>query len=252
MPRGETARRGHLTSQAPESRPGHPTSSPTLATPPAQPAAASASKRKGVVQSAPSTADDVAPMQGFALVDFRNLQEDLARGATPMIALEEVLDAVVGGFRRWRSVREIDVRLYGGWLDERGNPSQNANAFMPLLPFLRGRRQGTIVRPSLALGLLKFPYLRLRGTVRITRRGRRQKMVDQMIGCDALYLALRPHDDLLVAVFTGDDDLLPPLLIANACGEGEVRWMRGQGRDRPNDARLSSFGVVVDGGAWNA
>ena len=186
------------------------------------------------------------------MVDFRNLQEDLAQGATPTIAIEEVLDAVVGGFRRWRPVREIDVRLYGGWLDEHGHLSANANDFTRLLPYLRGRRQGTIVRPSLALALLMFPYLRLRGTVRVDSRRRRQKMVDQMIGCDAMYLAVNPLEDVLVAVFTGDDDLLPPLLMANACDGSEVRWMRGEGQDRPNDAGLPSLGVTIDTGAWNA
>ena len=73
-----------------------------------------------------------------------------------------------------------------------------------------------------------------------------------MIGCDAMYLAVNPLDDLLVAVFTGDDDLLPPLLMANAFGDSDVRWMRGEGQVRPNDARLTNLGVTIDTGAWNA
>ena len=186
------------------------------------------------------------------MVDFRNLQEDLAQGATPTLAIEEVLNAVVGRFRRWRPVREIDVRLYGGWLDERGNPSENANTFMRLLPFLRGRWQGTLVRPSLAVALLRFPYLRLRGTVRGQSRRRRQKMVDQMIGCDAMYLALSRLEDVPVAVFTADDDLLPPLLMASAYSGSDVQWMRGQGRPRPNDPQLSNLHIAIDDGAWNA
>ena len=136
------------------------------------------------------------------------------------------------------ALRELDVRFYGGWTDEHGLPSRDAHWLLQTLPALRGRRDGLIVRPSLAMAMLQFPDLILRGTVRLQTRQRRQKMVDGMLGCDAVFAATEGLTR--VGVVTGDDDLVPATLSAHAVNADLTVWMRprttGEGL---NDRRLA-------------
>ena len=185
-----------------------------------------------------TASDDVT--QGLALVDYDNLRgfrrksrADLEQHAAELVA------TLVREFRiLFPDLRELDVRFYGGWTDEYGLPSRDAHWFLQTLPTLRGRQGGLIVRPSLATAMIQVPDLILRGTVRLEARKRRQKMVDGMLGCDAVFASVEGLTQ--VGVVTGDDDLVPATLSAHAANADLTVWMRPRTAGRgPNDRGLA-------------
>lgn len=183
---------------------------------------------------------------GLALVDYDNVYE-YKKGSKADIELgtEKLVDALVRSFQiAFPGLMELDVRFYGGWTDERGLPSPMALLLSGILPGLRGRRRGLIVRPSLAMAMVRFPDTILRGTVRLSAKPRRQKMVDGMLGCDAMFIAAT--DPVPIGIVTDDDDLVPAALSAHAANMKQVVWMRsrpvGQGL---NDRSLSDCGLRI-------
>ena len=167
-------------------------------------------------------------MQGLALIDFDNYRGIHAKSRADLELYAEVLvDDISRTFSlTFPESRELDIRLYGGWTDPSGTPSRDAWWLMGLLPGLRGRRHGLIVRPMLATTMLQFPELLLRGTVRDGRRGSRQKMVDGMMGCDAMFMT---NEGLAyVGVVSDDDDLLPATISAHARCPGGLVWIRSR------------------------
>jgi len=183
---------------------------------------------------------------GLALVDFHNFVADRTDRSGIQAAAEDAVDAAVQAFVHWGSVAALDIRFYGGWLDEDGHPSPNAQTLLATLPDLRGRRRGVVVRPELAMATMVEPTLRLHGTVRLRGGRRREKMVDQMIGCDMVFLAGSGGSFADIAVFSSDDDLIPPLLMANKIKPNLARWVRKQStHTRPNDQRLRHLGLII-------
>ena len=152
------------------------------------------------------------------------VQRDKKSKADLELDTETLVDDVARAFSFvFPKMRELDVRLYGGWTDEAGLPSRDASWLHELLPNLRGRRHGLIVRPALATTMIRFPDLLLRGTVRGQGRSRRQKMIDGMLGCDAMHMA---SDGLAyVGIVTDDDDLLPAALFAHGINAGVLVWI---------------------------
>ena len=183
---------------------------------------------------------------GLALVDFHNFMPDRGGASRVQDAAAHTVEAVADTFADSRNTTTLDIRLYGGWLDEDGHPSPNAQTLLATLPYLRGRRRGMVVRPELAMAMMVEPSLRLHGTVRLRSGRRREKMVDQMIGCDAMFLAKGDGRHADVAVFSGDDDLVPPLLMAHSFKPGMTRWVRKPSSyARPNDKRLRRLGLLI-------
>ncbi len=135
-------------------------------------------------------------MQGLALIDLDNFRERNKKSKADLeFDTKSLIDEVVRAFAIvFPVVRELDVRLYGGWKDKRGSPTQEASWLYELLPSFRGRRNGVIVRPALATTIIQFPKFLLRGTLRGQGGNKRQKMVDGMLGCDALYIATQGGD----------------------------------------------------------
>lgn len=185
-------------------------------------------------------------MQGLALVDYDNVCGYRNKSKSDFELHTEVLvDTVAQSFRSvFPAVTELDVRLYGGWIDERGLYSPAALSLFEVLPGLRGRRHGLIVRPSLATTLVQFPDLMLQGTVRLQARPRRQKMVDGMIGCDTMFVAAEGLTR--VGVVTDDDDLVPSTLSAHAGRATLIVWMRTRPvGDGLNDRNLVDRGLSI-------
>ena len=195
-------------------------------------------------------------MQGLALVDYDNMCEARGtgrRGRTgqrwTQVDFERrtagLLDAITRVFSvAVPELRELDVRFYGGWTDERGIPSPAAFRLLQVVSALRGRRGGVIVRPSLAFAMCELPGVILRGTVRMRSKNKRQKMVDGMLGCDARFAAA--GGQVPVGIVTDDDDLVPAALSARAAGSQRVMWMR----PRPagaglNDDILLALGLQI-------
>ena len=200
--------------------------------------------------SSPTTSSETMP--GLALVDYDNLRGFRRKSLADFeLHAAELVDTLIRAFRSgFPDIRELDVRFYGGWTDEFGLPSRDHLWFLRTLPRLRGRRHGLIVRPALATAMLQFPELILRGTVRFAaqqpgrKRQARQKMVDGMLGCDAVFAVAAGF--ARVGVVTGDDDLVPATLSAHAANSGLTVWMRprraGTG---PNDRSLIERGLRI-------
>ncbi len=184
-------------------------------------------------------------MQGLALVDYDNLCPRIRSEHEVEIRTAELLDLIACASQAaFPGLRELDVRLYGGWIDEQGVHSPSALWLLPLLPALRGRRQGLILRPTLAMAMLQFSDIELRGTIRLQAKPRRQKMVDAMLGCDAIFAATLGQSR--VGIVSDDDDLLPAALSVHAADPAGAAWMRrraaGEGL---NDRALSDCGVRI-------
>ena len=184
-------------------------------------------------------------MQGLALVDYDNLCPRTRFEHEVEIRTAELLDLIARASQAaFPGLRELDVRLYGGWIDEQGVHSPSALLLLPLLPALRGRRQGLLLRPTLAITMLQFSDIELRGTVRLQAKPRRQKMVDAMLGHDAVFAAMLGQSR--VGIVSDDDDLLPAALSAHAADPAGAAWMRrraaGEGL---NDRALSDCGVRI-------
>lgn len=186
-------------------------------------------------------------MPGLALVDYDNLSPPPRPGRdAPRPGAGKVVEAVAISFcRAFRDVRDLDIRLYGGWIDERGGRTQAALGLDAELLLVRNRVRGVEVRPVVATDILQVPDLVLRGTVRRRARRVRQKMVDGMLGCDAIYAASLGMER--VGVVTDDDDLVPALLAARvgSPAPGPV-WMRRRATGAaPNDDLLAERGVRI-------
>lgn len=107
---------------------------------------------------------------------------------------------------------ELHVRLYGGWLTERGEYTPRGEWLLGALPSLRGRRRTWRVLPEIALSIMHYPGTPLVGSYRAARTGSEQKMVDTMLAVDMLFVATSPGGKLVLV--TDDDDLVPPTLAA--------------------------------------
>ena len=184
--------------------------------------------------------------QGLALIDYDNFRRrDKKSKADFELDTETLVDDVARAFVIiFPNARELDVRLYGGWTDEAGLPSRHASWLHELLPDLRGRRHGLIVRPALATTMIQFPELLLRGTVRGHGQNRRQKMIDGMMGCDAIRTAM---DGLTyVGIVTDDDDLLPSTLFAHDIDADVLAWLRTREvGSAMNDGALLDYGLRI-------
>ena len=200
----------------------------------------------------PSDSSPERIRQGLALVDYDNLCRYDKNPTTADVELRtlELIDLLASAFRAaFSRLTELDIRFYHGWIDERGFHSPAAVRLLGVLPGLRGRRSGLIVRPSLATTMVGFPRIVLKGTVRLRIPRRRhprweQKMVDGMLGFDALSAA--EEGATRVGIVTDDDDLVPAVLSAHAARAESIVWMRrrpsGSGL---NDRNMTERGVRI-------
>ena len=185
--------------------------------------------------------------QGLALVDYDNLcrYEKTPTKADVELRTQELVDLLASAFRAaFSRLNELDIRFYGGWIDERGLASPDSVRLREILPGLRGRWSGLIVRPSLATTMVRFPRMILKGTVRLRTPRRRQKMVDGMLGFDALSAA--EGGATRVGIVTDDDDLVPAVLSAHAARAESIVWMRPRPAGRGlNDRSMTERGVRI-------
>lgn len=184
--------------------------------------------------------------QGLALVDYDNMCRYTNDSKVDIeLHTVDLIDTLAQAFRDiFPDLKELDVRLYGGWIDEFGIVSPVAYWLLQILPVLRGRRHRLIVRPSLATAMVQFPNMILQGTVRLHGRRKRQKMVDSMLGCDAMFIAAT--DLVRIGLVTDDDDLVPAALSAHTANPALMVWMRPRSIGRGlNDQKLSAQGLRI-------
>ena len=177
----------------------------------------------------------------IAFIDYDNVAMELFGRGDTVPALAEIVHVAVEAVRRdLPFVRTLDLRLYGGWLDESGFFSSPAARLLPELRRFRGLRGGIRIATSLALALRGVPDCRLIGSLRVTASRRRQKMVDGMLTLDICFSASDPG---VVVMISDDDDLVPAALMASRAG-GTVHWLRLRDRPSCNDAMLDRELVV--------
>lgn len=149
--------------------------------------------------------------------------------------IRHLLDEV----RNFGGIREVDIRLYGGWLDEVGSHTQCASWLLTSASSSRGRWNGLLVRPALIRSTIWRPDDELRGTFRSRAATPRQKMVDGMIILDLVYFAQNDSSRLLL--ISDDDDLVPGALAAAGLRRDAISWARlCSAGDRPNDSLCQS------------
>ena len=95
--------------------------------------------------------------------------------------------------------------------------------------------------------MTRFPLVKLRGTIRLQSRRRRQKMVDGMLGFDALHFASNAAPPLGgLGIVSDDDDMIPALLTVHDASATSTIWLRkravGSGL---NDSALERHGVSI-------
>lgn len=184
--------------------------------------------------------------QGVAFVDYDNMGGYKNESKTDIeLHAVDLVNTLTQKFRDiFPGLKELDIRFYGGWIDEFGIHSPVAYWLLQILPVLRGRRHGLIVRPSLATTMVQFPNVVLRGTVRLHTRRKRQKMVDGMLGCDAMFVAAT--DLVRIGLVTDDDDLVPAALSAHTANPALMVWMRSRSTGIGlNDQKLSAQGLRI-------
>lgn len=143
-------------------------------------------------------------------------------------------------------VREVEVRLYGGWLDQDG-------LFLPLAEWIladlashRSLSHGIRLKPTLCVSLAQRPGYRLFGTCRTDTRPRRQKMIDLMVGFDAHFFA-RTYASPIV-VLCDDEDFVPAAILSRVSPvpKSDLVWVKSNSmRRRPNDLELTRLGVRI-------
>lgn len=180
------------------------------------------------------------------LIDYDNVRPHReSNRLDACLNLEQLIQDLVATLRIvMPGLRELRIRLYGGWLDERGQFSHLANWITPALEDQRGVRDGVRVLPRMALSPLCQPDARLRGTVRLEPRRRRQKMVDGLIIIDAVTLGMQKVERLCVV--SDDDDLVPGVLASRILFGVEASLLRTVNRPLAlNDSILTRCGAEV-------
>lgn len=135
---------------------------------------------------------------------------------------------------------EVAVRLYGGWINERGHLTQRCQWIVARLDTIRGLRRNVRLLPHLVHSIAQRSDLQLKGTCRTSRSPPEQKMVDTMIAVDLLHYAALGHPILLA---TDDDDLVPAILAARLCRNPHIMLARR----RPLGAGLNDDACLADG-----
>jgi hypothetical protein len=191
----------------------------------------------------------VAPtLSSVALVDLLNVNP----AAKTDHDYEDLMDLVGDLIRRTLApdtptgqVHEVDCRLYAGFTDRHGGATEQYTRTLRQLRRLTGLQDRVRIVPRIARALACFPYTNLRGTY----KNGAQKMVDQMLGHDALFYArLGTYDSMLI--IANDDDYVPALLTVATQTRKAVKWLRKRSVAE-NDRLFSGLPLVfLNDGAW--
>lgn len=166
-------------------------------------------------------------MSAVALVDYDNVRA--VKPERTQVEVESNLAQVVAqvhrvGREELGTAGEIEIRLYGGWVNEKGHYTRNAQWMFSAMRYHRGRREGILIKPQLITSLSIRPGDHLVGTFRAFASPPGQKMVDGMIMVDALHYSDSRCDSLMI--FSDDDDLVPAAVTAAMNRSRGVRWIR--------------------------
>lgn len=146
---------------------------------------------------------------------------------------------------RYGRISELQVRLYGGWLDERGQATGRADWIYRVVGDMRGRRNGVRVLPQVATTIASCPDDALIGLCRKRAGSREQKMVDTMMTVDLLHFA--QERDAILLVMSDDDDMVPGVLAAASYWAKPV-WLLRRRKDGAglNDRVCRKYVAAID------
>jgi hypothetical protein len=157
--------------------------------------------------------------------------------------VRDLLERVVVPERHGRGVAEVDLRVYGGFFAHDGTSTAPYSFLIRRMKAVEGLSNGMRIRVSPAVSLACKSSARIIGTY----RDGRQRMVDQMLAQDALYLA--SNYDVL-GILADDEDYFPAILALSTLSKVPVRWLRQRPTGR-NDAHLSTSRVLtLTDSAW--
>jgi hypothetical protein len=189
-------------------------------------------------------------MQVYVFVDYDNVKL-IPKELSDAEAEQNVLAIVDAAASITKSLHnqagELAIRLYGGWTDIAGMPTERALRLYRVLDRLAKRMQGF----RIGLELVVSPILGDEHLVGLWRDGG-QKMVDTLMTADVTWCAL--SIDCPLILMSDDDDMTPAAATA-------ARIVRGNWSRRPlclsrmrscgegmNDRLLENAGVYFGGG----
>jgi hypothetical protein len=183
----------------------------------------------------------------LALVDFASI---CPSGGEPGHA--DALDLLAVMIRArcgWPSalrstVHEVDCRIYGGFRDVAGSPTESRVWLTKHLARARGLKDGIRVVPVLVEAIACAPARTLIGTI----ANGRQKMVDAMIAED-LSLFARSGEHRSIMLISDDEDFVPVVLSVSRTTPTEVRWLRQRAVGR-NDRHFEPSVTLLTDARW--
>lgn len=184
-------------------------------------------------------------MQVFALVDYDNVkpeQKEKAKVDVEENVFRIAQRASVAARELFPGVKDLSLRLYGGWTDKANNNTASGNWIYGAAGKVRGRHNGVRVTPEIAVnnydcGLPQF--------VGLYRDGG-QKMVDTLIVSDLITFC--SNFDCPVILLSEDDDMIPGIVASRSARRNMALL-----RNRPlgagmNDHVVGSLNIQIAGG----
>jgi uncharacterized LabA/DUF88 family protein len=144
-------------------------------------------------------------MAALVLADFDNFRSPKNYDELECELTLLKIKSAIKKIERFLENEDILVRLYGGWIDEKGKYTLRGQSLMRSTYHLRTRIGRKTVKPEIALGVIGSGRL-INGLFLSNRK--EQKMVDTLIAVDSL----RANDFSELVFLSMDTDLLPPVL----------------------------------------
>jgi len=141
------------------------------------------------------------------------------------------------------AVWEVDCRVYGGFRDIRGQPTERKAWLVRHLRLAGGLRDGVRIVPRLAESIICAPGATLVGTY----ANGQQKMVDAMIAEDMGAFARTSPSSLLL--ISDDDDFVPTVLGLSRTTAAPILWLRQRAAGR-NDLHFTSTVTFLSDWRW--
>lgn len=182
----------------------------------------------------------------LALVDYDNVMsaEEKNKGDTAANIYD--ICSIISRYITDRdpSVEEVNLRLYGGWVDLSMRETVRASWLLAEISAFRTRINKIRFKPSIVRDLIDYPTATLIGTY----QNKEQKMVDAMISFDLLSFS-KEYDGIII-LFSDDTDFVPALLLASVEGGKKrrihlIRRFKETGVP-PNDRYLIDAGITIN------
>lgn len=138
-----------------------------------------------------------------------------------MLQVGELIRGVLVPNVPQNEIHDVDCRLYGGFSDRRGGPTEQYSRTLRKLKYLTSLDRRVRIRPHIARSLAPWPNFLFNGTYKNSK----QKMVDHMLALDAVYFAESGDYDCL-CVIANDDDYVPAIFSVGNRDNLPVRWLR--------------------------